>query len=80
MYVEGVDLAWSPAQLRNFIFRERNLNGIVRVPEDLVLHQYSSEGTHQGNILDLKKSLSEQGIAAKGDLYMTARLIEPAGE
>lgn len=80
LFVERIDLAWSPAQLRNFIFRERNLNGIVRVPEDLVLHHYSAEGTHQGNILDLRKSLSEQGIVAKGDLYMVVRLIEAAGE
>ena len=75
LFIEDIDLRISTAQLRNVIFRTQNLKDVVRGPAELLLYRYNKEGNHQGDLLDLKKTLSEQNIATNGELYMFANLV-----
>ena len=79
LYVTGIDSTIPTADVRDFIFENQNLNDSVRRPADLVLYRYGTAENPKGERLDLKKTLAEQGVVDKGDLYMVVRLIEAAG-
>ena len=80
MYVTGIDSTIPTADVRDTIFEHQHLNDTVRRAADLVLYRYGTAEDPIGERLDLKKTLAEQGVVDKGDLYMVVRLIEPAGE
>ena len=78
LYVEGIDLNWTPPRLRNHVFDVRNLNGVVRLPEDLSFHHFGTIENPMGEPLDRNRSLTNQGIVSEGYVYMVVRLMGPA--